>query len=158
MKHAIKILLLFLLLPSIAFSAQKLFKVELQNSQDAAGVVYNRKACIVTIVSKKGIGRAELFRFGKHWPSRMTIRLKLKSLSSFGMSDGNIRFNTSANSPRKTPYWKISKNKKRSDKPDGVLDVAITKNKGFYEIRVPQKLLESNPKQIGFGWIDLFRV
>ena len=109
------------------------------------------------VTSKSGIGGAKLIRTGQAWPSRITIRLSLRNLESFEMRNGIIHFNTSLKGPRQTPYWKDEKDERRSESPNGTLEVTITRTEEAIEVVVPTEMLDGDPKEISFGWIDEFR-
>jgi hypothetical protein len=133
------------------------FNVELKKAEDSAAITSTANAAIVSITSKSGIGGAKLIRTGEEWPNGLTIDLGVKGLESFGMQNGIIHFNTSMKSPKQMPYWKVGKNQERPDKPDGNLEISMTRTNGVIEIVVPKEMTEGNPKEIVFGWIDAFR-
>jgi hypothetical protein len=132
-------------------------RAELKKPEDTIAITSEGQAIVVTIASKGGIGGATLVRLGKSWPATITIRLTLNGLESFGMSNGSIRFNTSLKSPKRMPYWKLGKNEKQPDPPDGTLEVKIIKKDEWFEITVPSEMIQGNPEQVSFGWIDFFR-
>jgi hypothetical protein len=132
-------------------------KTQLKKTEDSVAVTTTRDATVVSVTSKSGIGGATLVRLGETWPTRIVIRLKLNNLESFGMSNGDIRFNTSIRSPGRMPYWKIGRNEKQSDAPDGTLEVPIRRADESFEIAVPSEMTKGNPAKIDFGWINEFR-
>lgn len=126
-------------------------------TEDSVVVTTKRDATVLTVTSKSGIGGATLVRLGETWPTRIVIRLKLNNLESFGMSNGSIQFNTSIKSPGRMPYWKIGKNEKQTDSPDGTLEALIRQADGWFEIAVPSEMTKGNPEKIEFRWINEFR-
>lgn len=116
-----------------------------------------RDATVVSVTSKSGIGGATLVRLGETWPTSIVIHLKLNNLESFGMSNGNIRFNTSIRSPERMPYWKTGRNEKQSDAHEGTLEVLIGRADDWFEIAVPPEMTKGNPEKIDFEWINEFR-
>jgi len=132
-------------------------KVELGKSEDSAGITSTHNAAVVTITSKSGIGGAKLIRTGEGWPARLTIRLGVKGLESFGMENGIIHANTSLKRPKGIPYWQVGKDEKRPEGPDGTLEIAMTKTDEVIEIVIPREMMDGNPEWISFGWIDFFR-
>ena len=133
------------------------FKVELQKPGDSVGITSTADAARITITSERGIGTAKLVLTGHQWPTHLILHLNLKDLEGFEMSNGIIRINTFRQSPRQIPYWKVGRNEKPSDPPDGTLEVVITKTDDAIEIVVPKEMLEGNPQEIRFGWIDFYR-
>ncbi len=133
------------------------FKVELKKAEDSAVMTSTHNSTVVSVTSKSGIGGARLLRSGDVWPTRLTIRLNLKGLESLRMENGIIHFNTSLKSPRQVPYWKVGKNDRRPETPDGTLEINLQKTEEFIEIVVPAELTAGNPAEIGLGWIDFFR-
>jgi len=132
-------------------------RAEVRKTEDSVALSTTRDATVLSVTSKSGIGGATLVRLGERWPTDIKIRLKLNNLESFGMSNGNIRFNTSISSPNRMPYWIMGKNEKQSDAPDGALDVSIRRVDEWFEIDVPPEMIKGNPPAIDFGWINEFR-
>jgi hypothetical protein len=129
----------------------------LKKTEDSITVTPMTDVTIVSITSKSGIGGATLIRVGESWPSAITVRLKLNNLESFGMSNGYIRFNTSVRSPGVMPYWRVGKNEKQPEQPDGTLEVTIKRTGEWFEIDTPRELMDANATEIDFGWINEFR-
>lgn len=134
-----------------------LFKVELKKAEDSTAITSTDNASVVTIISKSGIGGAKLVLTGTSWPTRLTIRLAVKGLESFRMDNGTIHFDTSLKSPKQVPYWKVGKNDQRPESPDGMLEVDLVNTGEAVEIVVPRELMDGNPEEISFEWIDFFR-
>ena len=132
-------------------------RTELRKTEDSVAVTTTRDAIVVSVTSKSGIGGATLVRLGEAWPTSIMIRLKLNNLESFGMSNGDIRFNTSIRSPGRMPYWKVGRNEKQSAPPDGTLEVLIRRADEWFDISVPSEMTKGNPERIDFGWINEFR-
>lgn len=132
-------------------------RAEVRKTEDSVAISTKRDATVLSVTSKSGIGEATLVRLGEKWPTDIKIRLKLNNLESFGMSNGNIRFNTSIRSPDRMPYWVMGKNAKQPDAPDGALDVPIRRVDEWFEIDVPPEMIEGNPPTIDFEWINEFR-
>jgi len=138
------------------------FRVDLQKTGDSVQMVSTRSSAVIDISSRSGIGGASIIRTGKNWPARITIRINLKNLESFGMENGIIRFNTFLKGPKKVPYWQIGQNKgpaapltkPPARAPDGALDVTMTSTDKLVKILVPKEMLEGNPQEIRFEWID----
>ncbi len=153
----VAIVVLMLAVAGCATGPHGQVKTQLKKTEDSIAVTTRRDAIVVSVTSKSGIGGATLVRPGETWPTKIVIRLKLNNLESFGMSNGHIRFNTSIKSPGRMPYWKIGRNKKQTDAPDGTLEVLIRRADDWFEIAVPSEMTKGNPEKINFGWINEFR-
>ncbi len=132
-------------------------RTELKKTEDSVAVTTTRDTIVVSVTSKSGIGGATLVRSGETWPTSIRIRLKLNNLESFGMSNGNIRFNTSIKSPRRTPYWKVGTTEKQAAPPAGTLEVLIRQADEWFEISVPSEMIEGSPEKIDCAWINEYR-
>lgn len=141
------------------------FRVDLLKTGDAVEITSTRNSAIIAITSRSGIGGGAIIRTGEKWPARITIRLNLTNLESFEMENGIIGFNTSLKSPKQVPYWRVGPNKEPVEppvkspakSPDGTLDVAMAGTGKIVKILVPKEILEGNPQEIRFEWIDEFR-
>ena len=133
------------------------FRVDLQKTGDSVETMSTRNSAVITITSKSGAGGASIIRTGKKWPARITIRLNLKNLESFEMENGVIHFSTSLKSPKQVPYWRVGPKKEPAKSPAGTLDVTMASNGKIVKILVPKEMLEGNPQEIRFEWIDEFR-
>ena len=141
------------------------FRVDLQKTGDSVEMVSTRSSAVIDITSRSGIGGASIIRTGKKWPARITIRIKLTNLESFGMENGIIRFNTNLKGPKQVPYWRVGQNKEPADPlakpparaPDGTLEVTMASTDKIVRILVPKEMLEGNPQEIRFEWVDEFR-
>lgn len=133
------------------------FRAELRKAEDSAAVTLEDGATVVTIASRSGIGGAKLVRTGVGWPAQLTVRLALKGLESLRMENGAIQFDASLKGPRLVPYWKAGTGDQRPQTVGGTLEVVLRKTEVAVEIVVPKELMEGNPTEIRFGWIDFYR-
>ena len=133
------------------------FRVDLRKTVDTVEITSTRNSAIIAITSKAGIGGASIIRTGEKWPARITIRLNLTNLESFEMENGVIYFNTSLKSPEQVPYWRVSPKKEPAEPPAKTLDVTMASTGKIVKILVPKEMLEGNPQEIRFEWIDELR-
>ncbi|MFZ2632316.1 MAG: hypothetical protein WA081_09965 [Desulfosalsimonadaceae bacterium] len=137
------------------------FRVDLRKTGDAVEITSTRSAAIIAITSKTGIGGAAMIRTGEKWPARITIRLNLKNLESFRMENGIIYFNASLKGPKQVPYWRVNQSKEPATppakSPAGTLDVMVAGTGKIVKILVPEKMIEGNPQEIRFEWVDELR-
>ena len=115
-------------------------KVLVEKDEDSVLITPKSKATILTVTSKTGIGGATIVRGGEQWPPCIVIRLKLNSLESFGMSNGQISFDTSYKSPSRVPYWKVGD----KSSPQGTFEVKIERKRDFLQLVVPKEMLQSD--------------
>lgn len=73
------------------------------------------------------------------------------------MSNGYIRVNTSSSSPGTMPYWRIRKNEQQPNQAEGTLEIVTRRIGEWFEIDTPQKMMDGNPTEIDFDWINEFR-
>jgi len=141
-----------------AVSPGPAFRVDLQKTADQVMMTSTLNSAAIAINSSSGIGGATLVRTGKKWPDRITIRFNLKNLESFEMKNNIIRFSTSLKSPIKIPYWRVDLAKKSPGQtPDGTLEFRMVQSEEAITVLVPKEMLEGNPQEISFEWIDEFR-
>lgn len=126
-------------------------------------------AVLLDVRSEFGIDTATITRRGDEWPNRMIVRLHLAGLESFRATVGETTIEWSASAEGKTrvaligeevettlaedsPYFSPARvvGLKRDD------DAAATESVCF-EVPLPAKLLEKNPRRIKLRWIDFYR-
>jgi hypothetical protein len=123
---------------------------------------------IIDVISPFGIDRVTLGRISNKWPPKFSVHLHLRGLESFKVSSGET-----------TVEWKISsvsdnalsvilhQGKQDLQVSDAspyfgeVISVGDKKtiplNEGYFEVKLPTKLLETNPVEIKLSWIDFYR-
>jgi len=134
---------------------------------------------VVNIRSKRGIGRTSILAKDGQWPKKLVLRLHLKGLEKFEISDGKQSLITSVSSTRqprrKDPTTYLTKgagagrenldNQIRVDHPFS-LNVKLVPGdgaaakiplKGYFEIEVPADLLKGKPESLKLHWIDFYR-
>ncbi len=123
---------------------------------------------IVDVVSPSGIDRATLRRQEAEWPAEIRVRLHLAGLETFkaGNRAVEIQWSIASHSDRRTtvslgtadgesvittenPYWAPAtiggEYGSKSERP------------GYFEIVLPTKLFDENPREIVLSWLDFFR-
>ncbi len=66
-------------------------KVTTRRTDDRVEVTLADGRALVTVHSPRGIGGATLQRPGKAWPEKIAVRLYLRGLESFGVSNGKLK-------------------------------------------------------------------
>ena len=125
-------------------------------------------AVIFEVKSAFGIGSGKISLVAGNWPKRVLVRLHLKGLEGFYVSNGKKKlegFFPSQPHTNLTPseYVKIhmldakgnplgGKYLPSSLKPDDGKEL-----KGYYEVIIPYSLLTSDIKEVEINWIDFYR-
>ena len=146
-------------------------EVVTKNETDRITVEAKGETVLYSIASPSGIGRAEVSRW-KGWPKRVVVRLHLRGLESFTVSDGKVKLSVSVQShgehaklrhvwedgrekalTRDSPYW--TKVEVLDAKGNAVGE--LPPQGGCFRITLPEELLKEKPKSLTFGWIDFYR-
>ncbi len=126
------------------------------------------EATIFEITSGFGIDKATVERLTDRWPKSIIIRLHLKGLESFKASHGKIALAAAASRTDQSvsrvsllegseekpldqgsPYWIEVRYRNEGS--------TIRTNDGYFQITMPEKFFEGNPRQITLQWIDFYR-
>ncbi|MFG0290301.1 MAG: hypothetical protein ACF8CQ_19130 [Rhodopirellula sp. JB044] len=147
------------------------FDITLRNSDDSARVTQDDASVVLSLQSPRGIGNATVRRRDSAWPQRMTVRLHLRGLEKFQLSNGSLTLHASVSSDgsirswqdgdekklfnAKSPYWMNIKRAehKRTDQtqPSKTITVPI------FELTVPPALVAQSPEELTISWIDFHR-
>jgi hypothetical protein len=148
------------------------FKITTKRDSDKVDVKIDKEKALFSIHSPFGISQATIERTEEKWPNSVAIRLHLKGLSSFRSFNGKVRIDAAVAMPKdklqvriwkdgqedmpldaKSPYWINI----QMVGADGKTGKEIPLKDGYFELRMPQALFESNPKSITIHWIDFYR-
>ena len=178
MSHVLAITLL--LLPAIvgmtnivtAYGDDPPFRITTKRDNDKVEVKVERDKAKVSIHSPFGISQAEIERRGENWPDSVTLRLHLKGLEYFKVTNGETTLNAAVSSHggkqpvrlwlddkedsplnTKSPFWMMV----RMVGEDGKPAVTIPLVNGHFEMQLSKALFEGNPKSIRLNWIDFYR-
>ncbi len=143
-------------------------KLSLQ-PKDAHALTVSPASATLDLRSPGGIGRTTLRSADGTWPHRVLLRLHLRGLEHFTISDGTRSLSSGVTSsgdhptlpttlegkdaplPRDHPLaLRIKPVSPGAKKPSIPLD-------GFFEIEVPPRFLSSNPRELHLHWIDFYR-
>jgi hypothetical protein len=123
---------------------------------------------IIDITSQFGIDKATISRKSDKWPKAILVRLHLGGLESFKAGDEKFAVEWSVSSTGENAK-RVSLRKGRDevaldDKSPYHTTVRIVGGNGkiplkdgYFEIRLPAKLFEGNPKEITLRWVDFYR-
>lgn len=123
---------------------------------------------VIAITSRSGIDKATIKRESEKWPKSILVRLNLRGLESFTAGNEKVAVEWSVSS--------TEKNAKRVSLREGREELALDEKspyhtevrigdaggKGtikllYFEVPLPAKLFEENPKEISLRWIDFYR-
>ncbi len=161
---------LVVLFSNMNFFNDEPFKITLKRSDDRIEVMSQDGKAVFVIRSPFGISNATIQRATDEWPDKVVIQLRLKGLESFKLSCGNIKLEASVSShdgsvrlwkdgkedsplDSKSPYWMEIKILDNDVKPTK----AIPLKEGTFELQLPKKFFEDNPKSLKLEWVDFYR-
>lgn len=168
----------FFLLPAIvgmtscakAYGDDPPFKITTKRDDDKVEVKAEEDKTYFLVQSPFGIGQAIIERSGDIWPTTVMLRLHLKGLEKFKVTNGKDTLEAAVSSQdakvrlwkdgeedspldSKHPYW----TEVRMVGKDGKPVKTIPLKDGYFEIKLPKALFENNPKSITLSWIDFYR-
>ena len=146
------------------------FEITTKRDNDKVEVKVESGKAVFSIHSPFGISQTVIERTDGNWPDSVILRLHLKGLESFKVSNGKVTLEASRSSQDgkvllwmdgkedspldfTSPYW----TEIRIVGKDGKTETKIPLNDGYFEIQLPKALFEDNPKSITVNWIDFYR-
>ena len=146
------------------------FEITTKRDNDKVEVKVESGKAVFSIHSPFGISQTVIERTDGNWPDSVILRLHLKGLESFKVSNGKVTIEAAVSSQDgkvrlrkdgkedepldfKSPYW----TEIRIVGKDGKPETKIPLEDGYFEILLPKALLEDNPKSITISWIDFYR-
>lgn len=146
------------------------FKITTKRDNDRVKVTTEMDKVVFSIHCPFGISNAVIERTGEKWPDAVVLRLHLKGLESFQVTNGKVKLEASVSSRDGTMrLWKDGKEDAPLDAKsaywmdicmiggDGKPAKTITLKDGYFEMALPKAMFEGNPMTITIGWIDFFR-
>ena len=109
---------------------------------------------VVNIHSKRGIGRTAIVAKDSVWPKKLVLRLHLKGLENFEISNGTKTLKTSVSSQKNPPPRKGPLKVKQVPAKGAKKEIPLN---GYFEIEVPAVLLKAKPEKLKLHWIDFYR-
>ncbi|HRA89374.1 MAG TPA: hypothetical protein PK992_14915 [Planctomycetaceae bacterium] len=119
---------------------------------------------VFSVHSPFGISQTTTERLDEKWPNIVVLRLYLKGLENFKVTNGTITLEAAVSSQdvriwkdgkedipldSKSPYW-------MEIRIVGKVET-IPPNDGYFEMQLPKVFFEGNPKSITVNWIDFYR-
>ena len=153
-------------------SEESQFRITTKRENDKIEVKAEKDRAIVSVHSAFGISEAVIERAGVNWPDTVILRLHLKGLEHFKVTNGKVTLEAAVSShDNKQPVrqWKDGKEDEPLDiksayrmdihlvGKDEKVATTIPMTDGYFEIQLPKALFEDNPKSITVSWIDFYR-
>ncbi len=146
------------------------FKITTKRADDMVDVEVKNSSMVFSVYSPFGISQTVIESTSGNWSDSVILRLHLKGLESFEVSNGKVTIEAAVSSQNgqvriwkdgkedslldfKNPYW----TEIRIVGKDGKTETKIPLEDGYFEIQLPKALFEDNPKSITVNWIDFYR-
>jgi hypothetical protein len=148
------------------------FKITTKRKDDAVEVRADKDKTVFGVRSPFGISQAVIEREGEKWPEAVLLRLHLKGLSSFRVSNGKGTLDAAVaiqDGKTKVRLWRDGKEDAPLDEQspfwtdirlvggDGKPAKKLPLQDGYFEITMPRAFFQDNPKSITVNWIDFYR-
>lgn len=171
MTHILTVgLLTVVIAATTTVAATPSFTITTKRDNDRVEVKIDQNKAILSIRSPFGISDAVIERRGEKWPDAVVIRLYVKGLENFQVSNGKAKLEASVSSQdAKARLWKDAKEDAPLDAQsslwmeirmvgsDGQLAKTIPLQDGYFEMQLPRAFLDGNPKAITMNWVDFYR-
>ena len=118
----------------------------LQHKTDKLELSVNRDVAVLEVSSESGIGTGVVERVQGRWPDRLIVRLYLRGLEGFSVSNGTVRFEKSDLSVKVFDEY---------GKP--LTQKYLLHENGYYEVQVPASIMVTDISSIEFQWVDFYR-
>lgn len=144
------------------------FDITTNKSADQGKVEVKGDSATFDFFSPSGIGGGTITLKQGSWPLSVVLRLHLHGLESFNVSNGKVSLRVSvvSHAEKPTRLILVEDSREQDLEPGGVIRALDADGKpisglpgqgGWFEIRLPQALLEGQPKSLKLGWIDFYR-
>jgi hypothetical protein len=148
------------------------YKITTKRDDDRVDVKAEKDKATFSVHSPFGISHAVIERTGEAWPDAVVLRLHLKGLESFRVTNGKVKLEASASLQDGKPLVRLWKDGKE-DAPldakspywmqvrildgDGKQAKELPLKGGYFEMQLPKAIFEGNPKTFTVNWIDFYR-
>lgn len=148
------------------------FKITTKHATDKVTVELQAGVATFAIRSPGGIGRAVIERQAAKWPDKITLRLYLRGLESFRISNGKSTLHVAIASHGEPPRIRVWKDDQENAPltPNDPAWIAVRildkQNRpttdmpladGTFELTLPGSLFADAPQSITLDWIDFYR-
>jgi hypothetical protein len=148
------------------------FKITTKRSDDGVEVKVEKDKAVFSVHSPFGISQAVIEHEREKWPDAVVLRLHLRGLENFRVSNGTVTLDAAVSSQggrvtvrlwkdgaedapldEKSPLWTDIRIVSSDGKPANELPL---KN-GYFEMTLPTAFFQGNPKSITLTWTDFYR-
>ena len=146
------------------------FKITTKREDDRVEVKTEKDKVVFSVHSPFGISNTVIERADEKWPDALVLRLHLKGLENFSVSNDKVKLEASVSSQDgKVRLWKDGKEDTPLDAKspywmeiqmvgsDGKPTTTIPLKDGNIELQLPKAFFEGSPKSITLNWIDFYR-
>lgn len=146
-----------------------MLKITTKRDTDKVDVKAENGKTVLSIESPFGISQAVIERTDETWPDGMVLRLHVKGLESFRVSNGKVTINAAMSGQDNVRQWKDANEDSLLDAgspyrmeirmvgSDGKSARGVPLRDGYFEILLPKAFFEVNPKSVTVNWIDFYR-
>jgi len=146
------------------------FKITTKRDNDKVEITVEKDKTLISVRSPVGISQAVVERLDGEWSDSVMLRLHLKGLESFKLSNGKVTLEAIVSSHdgtvrlwkdgkedsppnAKSPYWMEIRLVGKGGKPVKTIPL----KDGYFETQLPKALFADNPKAITLNWVDFYR-
>jgi hypothetical protein len=148
------------------------FQITTRKKDDSVEVQADKDKTVFSVKSPFGISAAVIERVEEKWPEAVVLRLHLKGLENFRVSNGKVTVDAAVSieeGKTKVRMWKDGKEDvPLDDKSPLWTDIRIVGGEGkpakelplkdgYFEMTLPRAFFEGNPNSITLNWIDFYR-
>ena len=148
------------------------FKITTKRDDDKVDVKIEKGKATLSVHSPFGISHTVIERGGEKWPDAVVLRLHLKGLENFKVTNGKVTLEGTAllqDGKAVVRLWKDGKEESPLDAKtlywievrvldgDGKAAKELPVKGGCFEMPLPKAFFEANPKSITVNWIDFYR-
>jgi hypothetical protein len=148
------------------------FKITTKKKDDTVEVQADKDRAVFIVKSPFGISQAVIGRQAETWPKVIVLRLHLKGLEGFRLSNGKVALDAAVSlqeGKAKLRLWKDGKEDVPLDEKspfwtdirivggDGKPAREIPLKGGYFELTLPRVLFDGNSESITVNWIDFYR-
>lgn len=169
--EVIVLLILSVAMTNTADDAIPAFKITNKRDNDRVEVQVEKDKVTFSVQSPFGISQATIEPMGEKWPDAVVLRLRLKGLENFKVTNGTVTIEGSASLQERKPLvrlWKDGQEDKPLDTKSpfwigvrilsdvGTPAKEIPLKDGYFELALPMAVFEGKPT-ITVSWIDFYR-
>jgi hypothetical protein len=146
------------------------FEIKTKRDNDQVVVKVEKEKAVFSVRSPFGISQAVIKRTDDQWPDAVVLRLYLKGLEYFRVTNDTVKIEASVSSQDgKVRFWKDGNEDSPLDDTSpfwiqlrmvggsGEPVKAVKRKDAYFEMQLPKALFEGNAKSMTIDWIDFYR-